>query len=54
MGGNQTWAMKMHGGVAIVVDADEKSIKRRVEKDYMDVIVYSLDEAWKLATRCNS
>ena len=24
MGGNQTWAMKMHGGVAIVVDADRK------------------------------
>lgn len=50
MGGNQTWAMKMHGGVAIVVDADERVLKRRVEKDYMDVIVYSLDEAWKLAT----
>lgn len=49
MGGNQTWAMKMHGGVAIVVDADERVLQRRVEKDYMDVIVYSLDEAWKLA-----
>lgn len=49
MGGNQSWAMKMHGGVAIVVDADEKIIKRRMEKDYMDKIVYSLDEAIKMA-----
>lgn len=49
MGGNQTWAMKMHGGVAIVVDADEKIIKRRIEKNYMDEIVYSFDEAKKLA-----
>ena len=24
MGGNQSWAMKMHGGVAIVVDTDRK------------------------------
>ena len=45
MGGNQSWAMKMHGGVAIVVDVDEKIIKRRIEKKYMDIIVYSLDEA---------
>ncbi len=49
MGGNQTWAMKMHGGVAIVVDADERIIKRRIEKNYMDKMVYSLDEAIELA-----
>lgn len=49
MGGNQSWAMKMHGGVAIVVDADERVIKRRIEKDYMDVIIYSMDEAIEMA-----
>ncbi|MBF8984117.1 urocanate hydratase [Lutibacter sp. B2] len=45
MGGNQSWAMKMHGGVAIIVDADERVIKRRIEKNYLDKMVYSLDEA---------
>lgn len=49
MGGNQSWAMKMHGGVAIVVDVDERVIKRRMEKGYMDHIVYSFDEARKIA-----
>ncbi|MEW9093578.1 MAG: urocanate hydratase [Clostridiaceae bacterium] len=51
MGGNQSWAMKMHGGVAIVIDADEKVIKRRIEKDYMDTMVYSLDEAIDMAKK---
>ncbi|WP_455089837.1 urocanate hydratase [Peptoanaerobacter stomatis] len=49
MGTNQSWAMKMHGGVAIVVDVSEKMLKKRIGKDYMDIIVYSLDEAIKLA-----
>ncbi|MDW7660517.1 MAG: urocanate hydratase [Bacillota bacterium] len=49
MGGNQSWAMKMHGGVAIVVDADERIIRRRMEKEYMDEIVYSFDEAREMA-----
>lgn len=49
MGGNQSWAMKMHGGVAIVVDADEKVIRRRMGKGYMDEIVYTFDEARKMA-----
>ncbi|PIE55524.1 MAG: urocanate hydratase [Dethiosulfovibrio peptidovorans] len=51
MGGNQTWAMKMHGGVAIVVDTDEEILKRRVEKKYMDVIVHTMDEAIALAKK---
>ncbi|WP_432662297.1 urocanate hydratase [Wukongibacter baidiensis] len=49
MGGNQSWAMKMHGGVAIIVDADERIIKRRIEKNYLDQMVYSLDEAIEIA-----
>lgn len=48
MGGNQSWAMKMHGGMAIVVDADRKILERRIEKHYMDRIVGSMDEAIQL------
>lgn len=51
MGGNQSWAMKMHGGVAIVVDTDRKILERRVEKKYMDVIVTTMDEAIALARK---
>lgn len=51
MGGNQSWAMKMHGGVAIVVDTDRKILERRVEKKYMDVIVTTMDEAIALAQK---
>lgn len=49
MGGNQSWAMKMHGGVAIIVDADRKILERRTTKDYLDVIVDSMDEAILMA-----
>ena len=49
MGGNQSWAMKMHGGVAIIVDADRKILERRTKKDYLDVIVDSMGEAISLA-----
>lgn len=49
MGGNQSWAMKMHGGVAIIVDADERVIQRRIDKNYMDMMVHSFDEARKIA-----
>jgi urocanate hydratase len=49
MGGNQSWVMKMHGGVAIVVDADERVIRRRMDKGYMDTMVHSFDEARRLA-----
>lgn len=51
MGGNQSWAMKMHGGVAIVVDVDRKILERRQVKDYMDVIVDTMDEAIAIAKK---
>ena len=51
MGGNQSWAMKMHGGVAIIVDTDKKIMERRVAKDYLDVIVESMDEAIEMAKK---
>ena len=49
MGANQTWAMKMHGGVCIVVDVNEKILKKRIEKDYLDIIAPTLEEAIKIA-----
>ena len=51
MGGNQSWAMKMHGGVAIIVDADRKILERRIKKDYLDVIVNTMDEAIDMAKK---
>lgn len=51
MGGSQSWAMKMHGGVAIIVDVDRKILERRMIKDYMDVIVDTMDEAITLAKK---
>jgi urocanate hydratase len=51
MGGNQSWAMKMHGGVAIIVDADERVIDRRIAKNYLDQKVHSFDEARKIAEK---
>jgi urocanate hydratase len=51
MGGNQSWAMKMHGGVALIVDADRKILERRSEKDYLDVIVETMDEAIAMAKK---
>jgi urocanate hydratase len=51
MGGNQTRAMVMHGGVGIVVDADERVIDRRIAKDFIECKVGSLDEAIALAKK---
>src|SRR6267143_416575 len=49
MGGAQPLAVKMNGGVCIVVEVDEARIKRRVANEYCDVLVHSLDEAITLA-----
>ena len=51
MGGNQTWAGKMHGAVVILADADERVIDRRISKNYMDIKVKTLDEAWEIAQK---
>lgn len=51
MGGNQTRAMAMHGGVAILCDANVEIIKRRMEVGYIDVLAGSLDEAIALAEK---
>lgn len=49
MGGNQTRAMTMHGGVCILVDANEEIIHRRMKVGYIDLLADSLDEAIQLA-----
>jgi urocanate hydratase len=49
MGGNQTRAMTMHGGVAILCDVNREIIERRISKKFIDVLVGSLDEAISLA-----
>lgn len=51
MGGNQTRAMTMHGGVGIVVDVDERVIDRRIAKQFIDLKVGSLAEAIELAQK---
>lgn len=51
MGGNQTRAMTMHGGVAILCDSNEIIIKRRIEKGFIDVLVDTLDEAIEMAKK---
>jgi urocanate hydratase len=49
MGGNQTRAMTMHGGVAILCDINPEIIERRISKKFIDVLVGSLDEAIVMA-----
>lgn len=53
MGGNQTRAMAMLGGVCIAVDADENVIRRRIERGFCDLIVSGLDEAIAVAERAS-
>ena len=54
MGGNQTRAMTMLGGVCIAVDADERVIERRIERGFCDVVAPSLDQAIDMANRARA
>jgi urocanate hydratase len=49
MGGAQPLAVTMNGGVAIVVEADESRIRRRLEHRYLDRMATTLDEALTMA-----
>jgi urocanate hydratase len=49
MGGAQPLAVTMNEGVAIVVEVDEERIRRRLETEYVDIMVKSLDEALERA-----
>ena len=48
MGGAQPLAIKMNGGVALIVECDEKRIDRRIKAGYCDEKVDSLDEALEI------
>ncbi|MEM1514352.1 MAG: urocanate hydratase [Candidatus Thermoplasmatota archaeon] len=45
MGGAQPLAIKMNGGVALVVECDERRIDRRIKAGYCDVKTDDVDEA---------
>ncbi|WP_027965143.1 urocanate hydratase [Halalkalibacillus halophilus] len=49
MGGAQPLAVTMNDGVAIVIEVDEKRIKRRIEHKYLHTMTDSLDEALTMA-----
>ncbi|MEM4672926.1 MAG: urocanate hydratase, partial [Sulfolobales archaeon] len=51
MGGAQPLAVKMNGGVAIVVEVDKRMIERRIRFGYLDTWTDSLDKALDLARR---
>ncbi|MDG6898351.1 MAG: urocanate hydratase, partial [Nitrososphaerota archaeon] len=48
MGGAQPLAVTMNDGVALVIEVDERPIKRRLEKGYCDVMTDKLGEAVRL------
>jgi urocanate hydratase len=49
MGGAQPLAVTMNGGVAICIDVDPRSIRRRLDLRYLDVEADDLDAAIELA-----
>ncbi|MEF8834597.1 MAG: urocanate hydratase [Candidatus Thermoplasmatota archaeon] len=49
MGGAQPLAIKMNGGVALVVEINPEMAQKRLDAGYCDVIVEDLDEALELA-----
>jgi urocanate hydratase len=49
MGRNQPRAMTMHGGVCLVVDADQSIITRAIDRKFLDVQAPSLEEGIRMA-----
>jgi len=49
MSGAQPLAVTMNNGVAIIIEADETRIQRRLDTAYVDVMTRTLDEALALA-----
>ncbi len=49
MGRNQPRAMTMHGGVCVIVDADDRIIKRSIERKFLDVQAPDLETAIRMA-----
>ncbi|MEH7223497.1 urocanate hydratase [Bacillus sp. JJ1566] len=55
MGGAQTLAVTMNGGVCIAVDVDKSRIQKRIDTKYCDRMTDSMDEAikWALEAKHN-
>lgn len=51
MGGNQTRAMAMLGGVCICADVDEKVARHRLQVGYCDIVLHDFEEAVRLAKK---
>jgi len=51
MGGAQPLAVKMNGGVAIIVEVDKRMIERRIRHRYLDTWTDSLDKALDMALK---
>ena len=49
MGGAQPLAVTMNGGVAIVIEADETRIRKRLDTAYVDIMSRDLEEALRLS-----
>ncbi|MFW5898465.1 MAG: urocanate hydratase [Candidatus Saliniplasma sp.] len=49
MGGAQPLAIKMNGGVALVIEINPARAERRLEAGYCDVVLEDLDEALEMA-----
>jgi urocanate hydratase len=54
MGRNQPRAMAMHGGVCLVIDADQTIIQRAIDRGFLDVQAGSLEEAIALAEQAKA
>jgi len=54
MGRNQPRAMSMHGGVCLVVDADQAIIQRALERGFLDVQAASLEEGIQMAEKARA
>ena len=50
MGGAQPLAATLAGAACLIVDVDRARMQRRVDKEYLDTIASTLDEAWGLVT----
>src|SRR3989339_413529 len=49
MSGAQPLAVTMNGGVALIIEADETRIQKRLDTAYVDIMSRDLDEALRLA-----
>ncbi len=54
MGGAQPLAVTMNDGVCLIIDVDERRLRRRVDTRYLDTVAADLDEAIETAVRART